>query len=123
MVDEECQAQGVGGVRVGGLVVSGSLAGVWAAGREPGAAATIDTGAGGGVVEDLVEAVDGLGADLLAQVRGDDGAGSVVLDLQHHRNRHPLQAAGHKEAHRHRTYVQYSHALHRPHDELTPDVY
>ena len=72
----------------GGLVVSSSLAGAGAASLEPGPAAAVGVGAEAGVVVDLivecsvnspVEAVDDLGADLLAQVRWYDGAGDVVL--------------------------------------------
>ena len=80
MVDEGCELEGVGGFGVGGgLVVSGLLAGLGAAGLEAG-----DAGAGTGVVVECcvkgpVEAVDEVGADLLAQVGRYDGAGGVVL--------------------------------------------
>ena len=76
--------EGVGGFGVGGgLVVSGLLAGLGAAGLEAG-----DAGAGTGVVVGVVveccvkgpvEAVEDVGADLLAQVGRYDGAGGVVL--------------------------------------------
>ena len=79
----------MGGLRVGGgLVVSGSLAGAGAASLEPGPAAAVGVGVEAGVVMGLivecsvnssVEAVNDLGADLLAQFRWYDGAGDVVL--------------------------------------------
>ena len=89
MVDEGCELEGVGGFGVGGgLVSSGSLAGLGAAGLEAGAGAAVGVGAETGVVVDLivecsvkgpVEAVEDVGADLLAQVGWYDGAGDVVL--------------------------------------------
>ena len=72
--------EGVGGFGVGGgFVGSGSLAGLGAAGCKAGAA-----GAGTGVVAGCsvkgpVEAVEDVGADLLAQVGWYDGGGCVVL--------------------------------------------
>ena len=75
MVDEGCELEGVGGFGVGGgLVGSGFVAGLGAAGHEAGPAA-----AGLGAVEGGVEAVEDVGADLLAQVLGYDGAGNKVL--------------------------------------------
>ena len=81
--------EGVGGFGVGGgLVGSGSLAGLWAAGLEAGAGAAVGVGAGTGVVVGLVvecsvkgwvEAVEDVGVDLLAQVGWYDGGGDVVL--------------------------------------------
>ena len=79
----------MGGFGVGGgLVGSGFLAGLGAAGLEPGPAAAVGNSAEAGVVVDLivecsvkgpVEAVEDVGVDLLAQVGWDDGAGNKVL--------------------------------------------
>ena len=81
--------EGVGGLGVGGgLKGSGFLAGLGAAGHEAGPAAAAGVGAETGVVVGLVvecsvkgpvEAVEDVGADLLAQVLGYDGAGNKVL--------------------------------------------
>ena len=79
----------MGGFGVGGgLVGSGFLAGLGAAGLEAGAAAAVGVGVegGGGVdlvvecsVKSPVEAVEDVGADLLAQIPRYDGAGDVAL--------------------------------------------
>ena len=81
--------EGVGGFGVGGgLVVSGFVVGLGAAGCEAGAGAAVGVGAGTGVVVGLVvecsvkgpvEAVEDVGADLLAQVGWYAGGGCVVL--------------------------------------------
>jgi hypothetical protein len=62
------------------------VVGLGAAGLEAGTAAAAGVGGGAGTgvviecsVKGLVEAVDDLGADLLAQVGWDDGAGNKVL--------------------------------------------
>ena len=89
MVDEGCELEGVGGLGVGGgLKGSGFVAGLGAAGHEAGPAAAAGVGAETGVVVGLVvecsvkgpvEAVEDVGADLLAQVPRYDGGGGVVL--------------------------------------------
>ena len=81
--------EGVGGFGVGGgFKGSGFVAGLGAVGCEAGAGAAVGVGAetgvvvglvGGCSVEGLVEAVEDVGVDLLAQVLGYDGAGGVVL--------------------------------------------
>ena len=85
-VDEGRQSEGVGGLGVGdGLVVSSSLAWLGTASPQPGPAAAVGVGAETGVLMDLivecsvnspVKAVEDIGADLLAQVLGCDGAGT-----------------------------------------------